>query len=160
MSHRSVCLPLVWRKQFSPKGEAFPRPFMPFLGLILVFKISKLLRFGTDFSKFYKTQPSVRGHLYLCNKSRTCATFWQCEGHYSEHEWGLGQTHWQNFWSEDPEAKKNKRISGNRSHEKWVTYGLLIAAPALCKASHPLRELTVNKVVAGQKVGGCASPLG
>lgn len=52
MSHRSVSLLLVWRKQFSPKGEAFSRPFMCFLGLILVFKIGKLLWFCTGLSEF------------------------------------------------------------------------------------------------------------
>lgn len=73
MSHRSVCLHLVWRKQLSPKGEAVSRPFMRFLALILVFTISKLLWFCTGPSKFYKTQQSYRGHLYLHNKSSSGA---------------------------------------------------------------------------------------
>lgn len=73
LSHRSVCLHLMWRKQLSPKGEALSRPFMHFLGLNLVFKISKWLWFCTDLSKFYRAQQSYRGHLYIHNKSSTDA---------------------------------------------------------------------------------------
>lgn len=69
MSHRSVSLHLAWRKQFSPNAEAFSRPFMHFLGLIPVFRISKLLWFCAGLSEFYKTQQSYRGHLYLYSKS-------------------------------------------------------------------------------------------
>lgn len=153
MSHESVCPLLVWRKQFSPKGKAFSRSFMRFLGLILVFKIIKLLWFCTDSSKFYKPQKSYEVIFIYTIRAGWCNT------HGSLEDTTLST---REVWVQPtgrisgPKMQKSKRTKGfqaieARSHEKWVAYRLLIAV---------LHCVSKPQVGAGQKMGGCATPLG
>lgn len=157
LGHRSVCLHLVWRKQLSPKGEALSRPFMHFLGLNLVFKISKWLWFCTDLSKFYRAQQSYRGHLYLHNKSSTDAALVAVWRTLLWARVRVGSNPLAGFLVLKSKRTKGFQAIEARSHEKWVTYGLLIAVPALCKASYPSRELTGWTRL---WLGGCTTPLG
>lgn len=152
-----MCLHLMWRKQLSPKGEALSRPFMHFLGLNLVFKISKWLWFCTDLSKFYRAQQSYRGHLYIHNKSSTDAALVAVWRTLLWARVRVGSNPLAGFLVLKSKRTKGFQAIEARSHEKWVTYGLLIAVPALCKASYPSRELTGWTRL---WLGGCTTPLG